>query len=64
MIPVQVADRIADTGAVVAIATPTAFAIGISIQEVNLWLQALAFMVAIVSGLCAARYYWRKGSER
>lgn len=33
---------------------------GATLPQINEWLQAGAFVVAIISGLCAARYYWRK----
>jgi len=32
----------------------------LTIGQVNQYLQAAAFVVAIISGLCAARYYWKK----
>lgn len=31
-----------------------------NIAQINAFLQAFALIAAIVSSLCAARYYWRK----
>ncbi len=33
---------------------------GLAIQDVNLYLQAGAFLVAMISGCCAAYYYLKK----
>lgn len=50
-------DRAADVGAGVSAA---AAATGLTIGQINQYLQAAAFVVAIISGLCAAWYYIRK----
>jgi len=41
-----------------------AFVLGISIQTVNEYLQAGAFIVSMIAGLCAAFYYIRKGLSK
>ena len=57
----HISDRIADTGAAVSAGC---VAIGFSIGEVNQYLQAAAFIVAVISGSCAAYYYIRKARQR
>lgn len=37
---------------------------GMTIGQLNEYLQAGAFIVAMISGLCAAFYYLRKATER
>lgn len=59
MIPQHVQDRVVD----VAAATPAAVAVGMNIVQVNQYLQAAAYIVAILSGLCAAYYYLRKANK-
>lgn len=49
-------DRSADAAGVVAATIPTIA----TIVEVNQYLQAGAFIAAIISGLCAAVYYIRR----
>lgn len=53
----QLADRAADGAAVLS---GGAFLFGLTIGELNQYLQAAAYCVAIISGLCAAYYYIRK----
>lgn len=38
--------------------------VGVSIETVNKYLQAGAFVVSMVAGLCAAFYYIRKGLQK
>lgn len=38
--------------------------VGVTIETVNKYLQAGAFAVAILSGLCASFYYIRKGLQK
>lgn len=52
-------DRIADAAASI----PAAATVGLSILDVNPFLQAGAFIVAMISGICAARYYWKKAGK-
>ena len=52
-------DRIADAAAGI----PAATAIGLTILDINPFLQAGAFIVAMISGICAARYYWKKAGK-
>jgi hypothetical protein len=60
-----IASRIAERSADAATATTGgAIWFGLTIGEVNQYLQALAFLVAIVSGSCAAFYYIRKASAK
>lgn len=33
---------------------------GVALSNINQWLQAGAFIVAMISGICAAVYYVRK----
>lgn len=56
-------DRIADIGTAAPAAVSIVSALG-GIAAVNEWLQAGAFIVAIVSGLCAAYYYIQKSRDR
>jgi hypothetical protein len=56
MDPQHVADRVAGTAA----ASASALTLGVSIATVNEYLQAAAFLVAIISGLAATLYYLRK----
>lgn len=53
-------DRLADAGLTAAGATPIALTF---IDELNKYLQAGSLIVAIVSGICAAVYYIRKGKK-
>lgn len=56
----QIPERAAD----IAAATSGATALfGLTIGELNQYLQAGAFIVAIISGLCAAFYYIRKSRK-
>ena len=50
-------DRIANALASTSFAS---FLGGLTLAQINEWLQAGAFIVAIISGICAARYYWKK----
>jgi thiamine monophosphate synthase len=50
----HIADRIADGAAALPITVTVA---AMSIQTLNAYLQAGAFIVAMVSGICAAVYY-------
>jgi hypothetical protein len=50
-------DRVADAATLVS---GGCVAVGITIGEINQYLQAAAFLVAIVSGSCAAFYYVRR----
>jgi hypothetical protein len=54
--PETIAERIAAG----ATGTSVATAVGFSIAAVNEYLQAGAFIVAIISGLAATLYYLRK----
>lgn len=54
---IQEAQRVAET---YAIACGTSILAGIAIDDVNKYLQAGAFVVAMVSGACAAYYYIKK----
>jgi hypothetical protein len=56
MDPQHVADRVAGT----ATAGASVLTLGVSIATVNEYLQAGAFLVAIISGLAATLYYLRK----
>lgn len=54
-------ERIADAGAAVAASWVAA---DLVIGQINPYLQALAYSVAIISGICAAIYHisaWRRG---
>jgi hypothetical protein len=53
-------DRIADAAASSTVLLPTVSVIA----QLNDYLQAGAFIVAIISGLCAARYYWKKAHNK
>jgi len=59
MIPQHIQDRVVDAAAV----TPAVVAVSFNIVQVNQYLQAGAYIVAILSGLCAAYYYWRKANR-
>lgn len=61
MIGAQVGDRVADTAAATS---GGAILFGMTIAQINQYLQAGAFIVAIVSGSCAAWYYIRKGRSK
>lgn len=37
--------------------------LGMTVGQLNEWLQAGAFIVSIVAGICAARYYWLKANR-
>lgn len=50
----KLTDRIADAG---ALTCTGGFVFGATIQSVNALLQAGAFIVAMISGICAAIYY-------
>lgn len=52
-------DRIADIGAGSSVAIP----VGFTVAQLNEYLQAGAFIVAMISGLCAAYYYWKKSRK-
>lgn len=54
-------DRLADAGAALSAGC---VAVGITIGEINQYLQAVAFIVAIVSGSCAAYYYVRRARRK
>lgn len=54
-------DRIADGATLLS---GGCFTVGFTIGEINQYLQAGAFGVAIVSGLCAAYYYIRKARSK
>lgn len=53
----EIADRVADAAVGVSVGSTTATALVVNIATVNQWLQAVAFLVAIISGLCASWYY-------
>lgn len=55
------AEPFADAGVGLSAASAT---VGLTIGQVNEWLQAAAFIVAILSGLFAARYYHIKSKEK
>lgn len=54
-------DRAADTAAA---ASGAATIVGASIGQINQYLQAAAYIVAMVSGICAAYYYIRKAHKK
>lgn len=54
-------DRMADVGAVTSVSCAT---VGITIGQLNQYLQAGAFIVAIISGLCASYYYIRRSRSK
>lgn len=56
----QVADRVADAAGAAGVLVPAVA----TIAQVNEYLQAGAFVVGIVSGLCAAYYYIRKANSK
>lgn len=59
MIGQHIQDRVVD----VAATAPTVIAIGFNIVKVDQYLQAASYIVAIISGLCAAYYYLRKANS-
>jgi hypothetical protein len=59
MISQHIQDRAVDTLAV----TPAVVAVSFNIVQVNQYLQAAAYIVAILSSLCAAYYYLRKANK-
>lgn len=61
MIAAQAADRVADSATAVS---GGAILFGMTIAQINQYLQAGAFIVAIVSGSCAAWYYIRKARAK
>lgn len=52
-------DRVADVGAAGAAVIPPVTII----SQVNEYLQAASFIVAIISGVCAGWYYWKKSRK-
>lgn len=54
-------ESVAATGVGVSMTSTT---VGLTIGQVNEWLQAGAFLVAMISGACAARYYHIKSKEK
>lgn len=52
----KLAEKVADATVVTC---GGSFLFGISMQNVNSFLQAGAFIVAMISGICAAMYYVR-----
>lgn len=56
----QIADRSADAALAVSAVVPA----GITIVDVNNWLQAGAFIVSMIAGICAAIYYAKKAKEK
>lgn len=56
----QITDRAADAALATTVALPTTAAIAL----VNEYLQAAAFIVAIVSGISATVYYIRKARSK
>lgn len=58
----QVADRAVDTLALGGVGG--GITVGLTIGQLNQYLQAGAFIVAMISGLCAAWYYIRKGFQK
>lgn len=57
MIREQMADRVADAATGLAVGGTVGATVAVNITVINQWLQAGAFTVAIISGLCAAWYY-------
>jgi len=55
--------QMAERAAAVATALSGVTYVGATIADVNQYLQAGAFIVAMISGLCAALYYIRKIRE-
>lgn len=53
----EIADRVADAAVGVSVGSTAGTALVVNIATVNQWLQAAAFLVAIISGLCASWYY-------
>ena len=61
MSPQVLHDRAAD---VAAATSGASFGVGMTIGQLNQYLQAAAFVVAIISGLCAARYYIKRSNDQ
>lgn len=57
MIRHDIAERVADAGTGLSVGGTLGTLLAVNIATVNLWLQAAAFLVAIISGLCASWYY-------
>jgi len=60
-ISAQVSERIADTGVGLAVGSWT---FGVSIGQINEYLQAISFIVGMIAAGCAARYYYVKAREK
>lgn len=58
--PMSAPDRAADVAAAGALIVPT----GVTIVDINNYLQAGAFIVAMISGACAAYYYIKKARKK
>lgn len=56
----QIADRVADAAGTAGVLIPAVA----TIAQVNDYLQAGAFVVGIISGLCAAYYYVKKANTK
>lgn len=56
----DVQEKLADAAAGVSGAGAV---LGMTVGQLNEWLQAGAFIVSIVAGICAARYYWVKANR-
>ncbi len=61
MIAQHVQDRIADTAAATASGS---LIFGLTIGQINQYLQTIAFVVSIVTGLFAIRYYIRRAGGK
>lgn len=57
----EIADKAANVATGVSV---TGWVAGWTIGEINQWLQAGAFLVSMIAGLCAAYYYLRKAHQK
>lgn len=56
----HLSDRVADAAGAASVLVP----VGITIADVNQYLQAGAFVVSMIAGLCAAVYYIKKSRDK